>query len=70
MIKLTPEQMGANFTIVQAEYDERILDEDKFAEAALIIGKWLAENFMKVGYKRMARLLVCEYKASLKEVKK
>jgi hypothetical protein len=66
MVKLTPEQMADNFRIIEAEYDERTIDDAEFANAAAIIGEWLANNFMKCGYKRMARLLVSEYKASVK----
>lgn len=69
MAKLTPEQMEENFREVVAKYDERTVDDAQFAMSATVIGEWLAENFMKCGYKRMARLLVSEYKATIKKCK-
>jgi hypothetical protein len=66
-MKYTVEQIGENFKIVEAEYEQRMIDDAEFAKSAAIIGEWLAKNSMKCGYKRLARLLVSEYKGQHKK---
>ena len=69
MEMLTKEQMDANMKLVMDDWDIRTVDDEKFTEAVMIIGAWLHENFMKVGYKRLCRLILSEYKATLPKKK-
>jgi uncharacterized protein YgbK (DUF1537 family) len=64
--KLTKEELEENARVISAEYDQRSIDDDEFYKAVLIVGKWLKENYMKVGYKRLGRMLVYEYLGSMK----
>jgi hypothetical protein len=64
--KLTKEEMDENTRVISAEYDQRTMDDDEFYKSVLVIGKWLRENYMKVGYKRLGRMLVYEYIGSTK----
>jgi uncharacterized protein YgbK (DUF1537 family) len=64
--KLTKEELDENTRVISAEYDQRSIDDDEFYKAVLIVGKWLKENYMKVGYKRLGRMLVYEYLGATK----
>jgi hypothetical protein len=63
--KLTPEQMNLNMIEVRELFEQRVISDDDFDKATILIGQWLKENVLKVGYKRMCRLLVEMYKDSL-----
>jgi hypothetical protein len=68
--KLTKEEMDANMVEISAEFDRMLIDDPKFDEAVMVIGKFLKDNFMKVGYKRLCRLILSEYRGSLAEEQK
>jgi hypothetical protein len=55
---------------ISAEFDRMLIDDPEFDKAVLIIGKFLKDNFMKVGYKRICRMILSEYRGSLIEEQK
>jgi hypothetical protein len=65
--KLTPEQMNLNMIEVRELFEQKIISDDDFDKATILIGQWLRDNVLKVGYKRMCRLLIEMYKNSLTE---
>jgi hypothetical protein len=69
MKTLTKEEMDANMKEVMDDWDVRTVDDEEFSKAVLIIGEWLSANFMKVGYKRLCRLILSEYKATMPKKK-
>lgn len=64
--KLAKEEIDTNEIEISKEYDQRTIDDEEFYQAVLIVGKWLKENYMRVGYKRLGRILVHEYIGSIK----
>jgi len=69
MKMLTKEEMDANMKVVMDDWDNRTVDDEEFLKAVLIVGAWLNENFMQVGYKRLCRLILSEYKATMPKKK-
>jgi hypothetical protein len=63
--KLTKEEMDSNMVEISAEFDRMLIDDPEFDKAVMIIGKFLKDSFMKVGYKRLCRLILSEYRGSL-----
>ena len=65
MKMLTKAEMEENMVKVRDDWDVRTVDDEEFLKSVLIIGEWLSANFMQVGYKRLCRLILAEYKATL-----